>query len=113
MPTPFQKRVYEEVKKIPKGKTTTYKAIAQKLKTSPRAVGQALKKNPFSYAISSEAIRNRRSVLRRSSKETNGILLIACHRVICSNGTIGGYHGNRPSNIKKKIELLKKEGVRI
>lgn len=80
MITLFQKRVFAIVKKIPSGKTTTYKAIAKKLKTSPRAVGQALKKN----------------------KDYKNI---PCHRVICSNGKIGGY--NR--GIKKKIELLKKE----
>ncbi|GBE19665.1 methylated-DNA--protein-cysteine methyltransferase [archaeon BMS3Abin17] len=39
MPTKFQQRVYSIVKRIPRGKTTTYKAIAEKLKTSPRAVG--------------------------------------------------------------------------
>jgi methylated-DNA-[protein]-cysteine S-methyltransferase len=82
--TDFQKRVYQLVKKIPKGKTTSYKAIADKLKTSPRAVGQALKRNPYAPRI-------------------------PCHRVICSDGKIGGYAGNNPKNIKKKIELLKKE----
>jgi len=79
MPTKFQQRVYALVKKIPRGKTTTYKAIAKKLKTSPRAVGQALNKN-------------------YNPK-------IPCHRVIKSDNTPGGY--NR--GIKKKIELLKKE----
>ncbi len=84
--TDFQKKVYKIVKKIPKGKTTTYKAIAFKLNTSPRAVGQALKVNPFAPKV-------------------------PCHRVIMSNGEIGGYNGNNPKNIKKKIELLKKEGA--
>ena len=78
-PTPFQKRVYSIVKKIPKGKTISYGEIAKQLKTSPRAVGQALKKN--------------------YNKK------IPCHRVIKSDGTLGGY--NR--GIKKKILLLKKE----
>jgi len=88
MITNFQKKVYEIVKKIPKGKTTTYKVIAKKLKTSPRAVGQALKVNPYFPKV-------------------------PCHRVICSNGKIGGFNGNNPKNIKKKIQLLKKEGVKI
>lgn len=77
--TSFQLRVFREVRKIPKGKTKTYKEIAEKLKTSPRAIGQALKKN-FNKKI-------------------------PCHRVIMSNGDLGGY--NR--GIKKKILLLKKE----
>jgi methylated-DNA-[protein]-cysteine S-methyltransferase len=82
--TAFQKKVYEIVKRIPRGKTATYKEIALQLKTSPRAVGQALKVNPFAPVV-------------------------PCHRVIMSNGKVGGYNGNNPANIRKKIELLKKE----
>jgi len=84
MPTPFQNKVYSIVKKIPKGKTKTYGEIAKALKTSPRAVGQALKAN-------------------KNHKE------ISCHRVIGSDGNLGGYN----LGVKKKIELLKKEGVNI
>lgn len=80
MVTEFQKKIFFIVKKISKGKTLTYKQIADKLQTSPRAVGQALKTN----------------------KDYKNI---PCHRVIKSDGTVGGY--NR--GIKKKIELLKKE----
>jgi len=80
MVTPFQQKVYSIVKKIPKGKTTTYKSIAQKLKTSPRAVDQALKAN----------------------KDYKNI---PCHRVIKSDGSLGGY--NR--GIRKKLELLGEE----
>ncbi len=94
MITEFQKRVYEIVKKVPKGKTTTYKAIALKLKSSPRAVGQALKRNQYSY-----------------TNKNNKANLVPCHRVIKSNGKIGGYSGSNPKNIKKKIELLKEEGI--
>lgn len=87
MLTKFQKKVYAIVKKIPRGKTKSYKEIAEKLKTSPRAVGQALKVNPFAP-------------------------IVPCHRVIKSNGEIGGYNGNNPENIKKKIAMLRKEGIR-
>jgi len=89
--TEFQKKVYAIVKKVQKGKTTTYKAIALKLHTSPRAVGQALKVNPYSFPDGGN---------------------IPCHRVIMSNGKIGGFGGNKAKNIKKKIVLLKKEGVK-
>ncbi len=88
MVTDFQKKVYEIVKKIPKGKVTNYKTIAERLKTSPRAVGQALKRNPYFPKV-------------------------PCHRVIMSNGKIGGFNGNSPKNIKKKITLLKEEGIKI
>ncbi len=86
MLTKLQKKVYAIVKKIPKGKTTTYKAIAEKLNTSPRAVGQALKRNPYPIKI-------------------------PCHRVIKSDGSLGGYKGKANSRLKK--ELLEKEGVKI
>jgi methylated-DNA-[protein]-cysteine S-methyltransferase len=79
MITKFQLRVYKEVKKIARGKTMTYGEIAKILKTSPRAIGQALKRN-------------------KNPK-------IPCHRVICSNGKLGGY--NR--GVRKKIKLLKLE----
>lgn len=92
MMTEFQKKVYEIVKKVPEGKTTTYKAIALQLKSSPRAVGQALKVNPYSFPDGGN---------------------VPCHRVIKSNGEIGGYGGSNPKNIKRKIALLKKEGVKF
>jgi methylated-DNA-[protein]-cysteine S-methyltransferase len=84
--TEFQEKVYAIVKKVPKGKTTTYKAIALKLNSSPRAVGQALKVNPYAP-------------------------IVPCHRVIMSDGKIGGYAGKSPKNIKKKIQMLKEEGA--
>jgi O-6-methylguanine DNA methyltransferase len=83
--TSFQERVYRVVKKIPKGKVLTYKRVA-KLAGFPfawRAVGNILNKN-------------------RDQK-------IPCHRVIRSDGKIGGY--NR--SVKNKIALLKKEGAII
>jgi methylated-DNA-[protein]-cysteine S-methyltransferase len=85
MLTTFQKRVLNEVSKIPKGKLTNYKTIAIKLKTSPRAIGQALKRNPFPIEI-------------------------PCHRVIKSNKEIGGYKGK---DYETKIKLLKSEGHNI
>jgi methylated-DNA-[protein]-cysteine S-methyltransferase len=86
MVTEFQKKIYKIVKAIPKGSTTTYKAIASQLKSSPRAVGQALKRNP-------------------------NPITIPCHRVIHSDGRVGGYFGNKEKNIRKKIRLLRKESV--
>jgi len=88
--TEFQKKVYAIVKQVPRGKTTTYKAIAKKLHSSPRAVGQALKVNPYSFVDGGN---------------------VPCHRVIMSSGKIGGFGGNKAKNIKKKIQLLKKEGA--
>jgi len=82
----FNEKVWNLTKKIPKGKITTYKIIAEKLNTKAyRAVGQALKKNTKP-------------------------IIIPCHRVVNSDGTLGGYMGNK---IIKKIKLLKKEGIEI
>jgi O-6-methylguanine DNA methyltransferase len=80
----FREKVYNVVKKIKKGKVLTYKEVAEKIGNpkSYRAVGNALKKNKDK--------------------------LIPCHRVIRSDGKIGGY--NKGSKIKKQI--LKKEGFK-
>lgn len=79
----FKEKVFEVVKKIPRGGVLSYKKVA-KLAGYPRAwraVGNVLSKN----------------------KDPK----IPCHRVIRSNGEIGGYkHGT-----KKKVTLLKKEGI--
>ena len=85
-PTVFEQKVYREISKVPKGKVITYGFLAKILKSSPRAVGQALKRNPNAP-------------------------IVPCHRVIHSDGRIGGYNGIK--NSKKKIKLLKNEGVRI
>lgn len=85
-PTKFELKVYKITSKIPRGKTMTYGQIAKKLKTSPRAVGQALKRNPFAPRV-------------------------PCHRVIMSDGTIGGFSGNKKKNIAIKRKLLIKEGA--
>ena len=83
--TSFQERVYKIVKKIPKGKVLTYK-MAAKLAGNPRAwraVGNILSKNQDQR--------------------------IPCHRVIRSDGRIGGYR----YGTKRKTSLLKKEGMII
>lgn len=80
--TSFQERVYQIVKKIPAGETLAYKQVGVKLGNAKlaRAVGNALNKN----------------------KDPE----VPCHRVIRSNGKLGGYR----YGIKKKSLLLKKEG---
>lgn len=65
--TPYQKRVWLEARKIPYGKTETYKSIALKLNhRGYRSVGQALSKNPL-------------------------LIVIPCHRVLSSDGHLGGF----------------------
>ena len=49
--TPFQERVYALLQQIPEGKVTTYAAMAKALNSSPRAVGGALRNNPFAPEV--------------------------------------------------------------
>ena len=82
--TEFQKRVWNEIKKIPEGETRSYKDIAVALRkpNSSRAVANACGKNPFLEDI-------------------------PCHRVIRSDGKLGGYSGK--GGVKQKLNLLKRE----
>jgi methylated-DNA-[protein]-cysteine S-methyltransferase len=85
MATGFEKKVYSACARIRKGRVSTYSEIAKAIgkPKACRATGNALNKN-------------------RSP-------LVPCHRVVRSNGKIGGFaHGSR-----KKQEMLEKEGVRI
>jgi len=90
MPTAFETKVYSFCSKIPKGKVSTYKSIAEAMGTKAyRAVGQALRKNPYAPKV-------------------------PCHRVIASDGSIGGFMGKHQGpSIKKKITMLKREGVGV
>jgi O-6-methylguanine DNA methyltransferase len=82
--TSFQMKVWRELQKIPFGKTISYGELAKRIgkPKSARAVGGAVGKNPVS-------------------------ILIPCHRVIASDGTLGGYSGGL--SIKQK--LLAHEGA--
>lgn len=84
--TPFQKKVWTALQQIPAGKVVTYGELAQQLKTSARAVGNACRANPVP-------------------------LVIPCHRVVARSG-MGGYAGSRDgSPLKIKAWLLEHEGV--
>ena len=81
----FNQKVYKLCQKIPKGKISTYKEIAKKLNSKAyRAVGNALNNNPYAPKV-------------------------PCHRVIKTNGEVGGF----ASGTKNKIKLLEKEGIKI
>ena len=86
--TDFQKKVWLEITKIPIGKTITYKELAKRIgnPNAYRAVANACAKNPYAPKI-------------------------PCHRVIRSDGGLGGYSG--PGGIRQKIKLLRSEKVKI
>lgn len=90
--TRFQLKIFNLCMQIPKGKVTTYKALARASGSHPRAVGQALRRNPFNFDV------------------------VPCHRVVSSQFAVGGYLGEtalETPKIQKKIKLLEDEGVRI
>ena len=86
--TDFQILVWKEILKIPFGETRTYKEIAQAIgkPNSSRAVANACGKNPYAPDI-------------------------PCHRVIRSDGKLGGYSGI--GGVKMKEKLLKIENTRF
>ena len=86
--TKFQLKVWEYLKKIPRGSVKTYSQVAKGIgkPLAVRAVANAIGKNPYP-------------------------LEIPCHRVIRSDGSLGGYSGK--GGIKTKKMLLKKEGITL
>ena len=87
MATEFQRRVWEAIARIPKGRVTTYGAIAAYLGTQAvRAVGTAVGKNPYAPEV-------------------------PCHRVVPSSGKLGNYSGE--SGAARKEALLESEGVLV
>jgi len=86
--TKFQLKVWNYLKKIPRGKVKTYSEVAKSIgkPLAVRAVANAIGKNPLAPQI-------------------------PCHRVIRSDGSLGGYSGK--GGIKTKRLLLKKEGIKL
>ena len=86
--TKFQLKVWNYLKKIPRGKVKTYSEVAKSIgkPLAVRAVANAIGKNPLAPQI-------------------------PCHRVIRSDGSLGGYSGK--GGIKTKRLLLKKEGIML
>jgi len=81
--TPYQRKVWLETRKIPYGKTHSYKSIAKKLNhRGYRSVGQALSRNPL-------------------------LIVIPCHRVLASDGSLGGFTGGL--ELKKFLLSLEKQ----
>lgn len=78
-----KEKLWRLLKKIPKGKVTTYKQLAIALGASPRAIGSML----------------------RSNKNPN---TIPCYKVVSSNGGVGGYS----LGVKEKIKRLKSDGIK-
>lgn len=92
--TLFQKSVLSLLLEIPAGSYTTYNLMSKHLSSSPRAVGNALRNNPFAPDV-------------------------PCHRVLATGGGIGGFGGSwgrkgeEGKNDSEKYRLLRSEGVKF
>jgi methylated-DNA-[protein]-cysteine S-methyltransferase len=88
--TPFQRRVYDAVCRVPAGRVVTYKSLAESIDCrSCQAVGQALRRNPYAPTV-------------------------PCHRVVKTDLTLGGFFGHTTgSKLDEKRTLLQLEGVRM
>ncbi|MDD2238133.1 MAG: MGMT family protein [Kiritimatiellae bacterium] len=86
--TCFQRKVYDRLREVPAGRVTTYRLLAEAVGCrSPRAVGQALKNNPFAPEV-------------------------PCHRVIQSDLSVGGFFGCLTGvEVRRKRKMLRTEGV--
>ena len=81
----FYEKCYKVLKKVPRGRVTTYKEIARVLNSKAyRAVGTAMNKNPYAPKV-------------------------PCHRVVNSDGRVGGFASGRG----EKIKMLNREGVEV
>lgn len=99
--TPYRKRLYMILLSVPQGRYTTYQAMSDYLSSSARAVGSGMRNNPFAPDV-------------------------PCHRVLASDGTIGGFGGDwdrmikgksgkdsASEKVRMKVKLLESEGVRF
>jgi O-6-methylguanine DNA methyltransferase len=84
------RKVYALLEMVPPGRVTTYGALARAAGNpkASRLVGAIMRGNPYAPKV-------------------------PCHRVVKSDGSIGGYSGSEEENIKKKIRMLESEGVRV
>ena len=83
--TNFQKKIWRELQRIPYGKTKSYGQIAKKFKTSPRFVGNVCGLNQH-------------------------LLVVPCHRVVRSDGTLGGFSSLGGIKLKKRLIHLENNG---
>lgn len=84
----FAEKIYQVLKYVPRGKVTTYALLARQINSKAyRAVGSALSKNPYAPTV-------------------------PCHRVVRSDGMIGGFMGKKDGpTVMKKKKMLEAEGI--
>lgn len=84
----FAEKIYQILRSVPRGRVTTYAWLAKQINSKAyRAVGSALSKNPYAP-------------------------MVPCHRVVCSDGAIGGFMGKKDGpTVMKKKKMLEAEGI--
>lgn len=84
----FAEQIYQVLKQVPRGKVITYAALAKRINSKAyQAVGMVLSKNPYAPTV-------------------------PCHRVVRSDGTIGGFMGKKDGlTVMKKKKMLEEEGI--
>jgi O-6-methylguanine DNA methyltransferase len=82
---PFHQRVYTAARDIPVGETITYGELARRIDSpqSPRAVGQALGRNPFA-------------------------IIVPCHRIVSASGGLGGFTAHGGINTKERLLAIER-----
>jgi methylated-DNA-[protein]-cysteine S-methyltransferase len=90
MPSEFAERVYAALRQVPRGRVTSYLALAEAVSCgSAQAIGQVLRRNPYAPEV-------------------------PCHRVVDSQGNLHGFRGEKTgAAMDEKAALLEKEGVQI
>ncbi|KUI67102.1 Methylated-DNA--protein-cysteine methyltransferase [Cytospora mali] len=91
--TAYEKKVLSLLCQVPKGQVTTYALMSKHLISSPRAIGNAMRRNPFAPEV-------------------------PCHRCVATGGKLGGFKGQWPKDgegitLDEKRMLLRKEGVKF
>lgn len=110
--TEYQTRVYTLLQQIPEGRVSTYAALSKALGSSPRAVGGALRRNPYAPRVPCHRIISADGVSDCVISEQDKRLCLTISQYV------GGFKGEwqkAPSGVNQtmKLELLEKEGVKF
>lgn len=109
---PFMKKIsfnescYALLRKVPSGKVTTYQELTRAMKTKAyRAVGNAMHRNPYGFLCPVKSTNAKDFPVNKNPYAPE----VPCHRVVRSDGDIGGF----AFGSNKKIKMLRSEGVEI
>src|SRR3989338_8987091 len=110
----FNEKCYEILKKVPRGKVTTYGELARAVGSpkAARAVGNAMKRNPYVFLSTGNSSKARLRARNKKEFPVNKNPYapeVPCHRVVGAKGEMVGF----ASGVDKKIKMLKEECVEV